>query len=56
MTKSNLIFLAIGLVFVGAVIYQSLNREKKKDSNSTCGCANRDRGGRGGAETVEHDN
>lgn len=54
MTKSNLIFIALGLVFVGAVVYQSIQREKTQDGNSKCGCAGGADRGRIHSQTLEH--
>lgn len=54
MTRSNLIFVLIGLVFVGAVIYQSIQREKKKDGDSKCGCTDRSGGGGGDSQALEY--
>ena len=56
MSKSNLIFISLGLVFIGAVVYQSIQREKTKDGDSKCGCAGGPDRGRGGTQTLEYDN
>lgn len=52
MTKSNITFIIIGVVFLAAVVYQSFLREKQKDTTSDCGCSGNRNGGAADPEAV----